>query len=161
MEKRARRAVVSRPNTLSAWLHDPLMFSRPRLAPVGEPILRRATGAGQPQAHNSRVVGARRTARWSQQRPRRRRQRGQSCRAFCGVGRRRSIGREIEIGLTKCCCSIVGRQTTELRGGPSDQVIRENPNAARGFAGAPKNRQRILSVHRGGWSWNAGPQQWY
>ena len=28
-----------------------------------------------------------------------------------------------------------------------DQVIRENPNAARGFAGAPKNRQRI-SVQR-------------
>ena len=43
----------------------------------------------------------------------------------------------------------------------TDQVIRENPSAARGFAGAPKNRQRILSVHRGGCSWNAGPQQWY
>ena len=43
----------------------------------------------------------------------------------------------------------------------SDEVIRENPSAARGFAGAPKNRQRILSVHRGGCSWNAGPQQWY
>ena len=42
-----------------------------------------------------------------------------------------------------------------------DQVIREDPSAARGVAGAPKNRQRILSVHRGGWSWNAGPQQWY
>ena len=44
---------------------------------------------------------------------------------------------------------------------PVIRVIRENPSAARGFAGAPKNRQRILSVHRGGWSWNAGPQQWY
>ena len=41
-----------------------------------------------------------------------------------------------------------------------DQVIRENPSAARSVAGAPKNRQRNLSVHRGGWSWNAGPQQW-
>ena len=43
----------------------------------------------------------------------------------------------------------------------SDQVIREDPSAARGVAGAPKNRQRILSVHRSGWSWNAGPQQRY
>ena len=41
------------------------------------------------------------------------------------------------------------------------RVIRENPSAARGVAGAPKNRQRNLSVHRSGWSWNAGPQQWY
>ncbi len=43
----------------------------------------------------------------------------------------------------------------------SDQVIRENPAQHGSVAGAPKNRQRILSVRRSGWSRNAGPQQWY
>ena len=43
----------------------------------------------------------------------------------------------------------------------SDQVIRGKPARCRSTVGAPKNRQRILSVHRSGWSRNAGPQQWY
>ena len=43
----------------------------------------------------------------------------------------------------------------------SDQVITEDPAQHGSVAGAPKNRQRILSVRRSGWSRNAGPQQWY
>ena len=40
-------------------------------------------------------------------------------------------------------------------------MIRGKPAQRRSTVGAPKNRQRILSVHRSGWSRNAGPQQWY
>ena len=42
-----------------------------------------------------------------------------------------------------------------------DQVIREDRAQHGSVAGAPKNRQRISSVRRSGWSRNAGPQQWY
>ena len=41
------------------------------------------------------------------------------------------------------------------------QVIRGKPAQCRSTVGAPKKRQRILSVHRSGWSRNAGLQQWY
>ena len=57
--------------------------------------------------------------------------------------------------------TLGGRARDGAYSGFTDQVIREDPSAARGVAGAPKNRQRILSVHRSGWSRNAGPQQWY
>ena len=74
-------------------------------------------------------------------------------------------GREIEGYLERCPGHVKlrgdAKGRTILLRAQGDQVIRENPSAARGFAGAPKNRQRILSVHRGGCSWNAGPQQWY
>ena len=45
-----------------------------------------------------------------------------------------------------------------IRGSQPDQVIRGKPAQCRSTVGAPKNRQRILSVHRSGWSRNAGPQ---
>ena len=48
---------MSRPSTLSAWLHEPLMFSRPRPAPVGEPILPQDARTAQSQARRARAVG--------------------------------------------------------------------------------------------------------
>ena len=44
---------------------------------------------------------------------------------------------------------------------PVIRVIREGPARHGSVAGAPKHRQRILSVRRSGWCRNAGPQQWY
>ena len=47
-------------------------------------------------------------------------------------------------------CGMPGEERAACTKQLSDQVIREDPSAARGVAGAPKNRQRILSVHRSG-----------